>query len=259
VSSASLAVVITGAGSGIGAATAVELGRAGARVVLADLPERDLEPVAVAVREAGGEAVVAHADVRSFEELSDLVDTALERFGAVDVLVANAGVSEQSSIAGADPAAWRKVVETNLLGVAFSARAVLPHMLERGKGHIVITASTAGRETYVGEPMYIASKWGVVGFGQALRMEVASAGVRVTLVEPDVVDTALTRAIPHHVDDLDQGRALEAEDVARVIAFAVAQPEHVALNEILVRPQFPGVDPSLGARIGRKARRVLGH
>jgi NADP-dependent 3-hydroxy acid dehydrogenase YdfG len=256
--SAPRVAVVTGAGSGIGAATAVELGRLGFRVVLSDLPAREMEDVAAAVHEAGGEAAAVAADVRDFGDVSALVQSALDRFGAVDVLVANAGISERSTVSGGDPDAWRAVVETNLLGAAYCARAVLPHMLERGSGHIVLTASTGGREIYVGEPMYIASKWGVVGFGQALRKEVEGAGVRVTLVEPDVVDTPLTRGIPSLSYRLEAGRALQAEDVARVIAFVVSQPEHVAVNEVLVRPQFPDLDSSLGSRIGRKARRVLG-
>lgn len=251
--------IITGAGSGIGAAIAAELGRLGAQLALSDLPgrDRDLDRVAMTVSEAGGDAITAPADVRDFDEVSALARRVVEHFGRIDALFANAGISEQSTASRADPAVWRTVVETNLLGVAFCVRAVLPHMLQQNRGHIVITASTAGREIYAGEPMYVASKWGVVGFGQALRKELEKSGVRVALVEPDVVDTPLTRANPSHADRLEAGRALRPADVARVVAFIVSQPEHVAVNEILLRPQFPQWEPPLGYRVRLKVRRAL--
>jgi NADP-dependent 3-hydroxy acid dehydrogenase YdfG len=253
-----LTALVTGAATGIGAAVAVELGRIGSQVVLADLPGRDLTAVAESVRDAGGEALPAQADVRSFDDMAEVTRTAVARFGRLDVLVANAGITERSSVADGDPDRWRAVVETNLLGAAYSIRAVLPHMLERGRGHVVINASTASREVYVGEPMYLASKWGILGFGQVVRRELETSPVRVTIIQPDVVDTALTRSIPDLEPRLEEEKALRPEDVARMVVFAVTQPAHVAVNEILLRPQFPPVQSSLGSRIRRKARRTLG-
>ena len=167
-------VFITGGSSGIGAATAVAFARLGARVALVDVRNR-AAAVVEQVRAAGGEALPLSADVREPEALDRAVGAVLERFGRIDALVANAGIADQSSTAAGDPARWRAVVETNVLGVLYSVRAVLPTMLERRRGHVFIVASVSGRETYVGEPVYIASKWAQVGFGHALRQEVAAS------------------------------------------------------------------------------------
>src|SRR5207237_7667875 len=145
------------------------------------------------VRAAGGGAVLVEADVRAYGQLEPLATEALDRWGRIDVLVANAGIADQSPMHSGDPARWRAVLETNLLGTIHAVRAVLPHMLERRAGHIFVTASVSGREAYAGEPVYIASKWGQVGFAHSLRLEVMEAGIRGTLLEPGIVDTPLTR------------------------------------------------------------------
>ena len=135
-----------------------------------------------------------------------------------------------------DPARWRAVLETNLLGTIHAVRAVLPHMLSRREGHIFVTASVSGREAYAGEPVYIASKWGQVGFAHSLRLEVMDAGIRVTLVEPGIVDTPLTRDNPVVRPLLEAVEPLAPEDVARAIVFAYRQPDHVVLSELTIRP-----------------------
>jgi NADP-dependent 3-hydroxy acid dehydrogenase YdfG len=242
--SESTVAIVTGGASGIGAATAVELARHGARLVLGARPGEDASTTLLRVREAGGEAVAVEADVRDPDAVARLAAAALEAHGRIDLLVAAAGVADQGSVAAGDPGRWRLVVETNLLGLAYSVRAVLPAMLERGSGHVVLVASVSGRETYVGEPLYIASKWGVVGFGHALRAEVARAGIRVTLVEPGIVDTPLTRGAPAVRPLLDAGTPLQPEDVARAIVFAHLQPAHVAVGELVLRPLH---EPDLAA------------
>jgi NADP-dependent 3-hydroxy acid dehydrogenase YdfG len=238
-------ILITGGSSGIGAATAVAFARLSARVAIVDVQMDRAATVVEQVRSAGGEALPLSADVRDPEALHQAVGAALERFGRIDALVANAGISDQSSSAAGDPARWRAVVDTNVLGVLYSVRAVLPTMLERRRGHLFILASVSGRETYVGEPVYIASKWAQVGFGHALRQEVAASGIRVTLVEPGIVDTPLTRDNPVVRPLLDAAEPLVPDDVARAIVYAYEQPEHVAVSELTLRPLRHGL-PSFG-------------
>lgn len=228
--------VITGGGSGIGAATAMELARLGHRVLVADLSLAAATEVAERVRAAGGAATPFACDVRRFADLERLRDACLAAFGRLDFIVVSAGIADASSLAEGDPERWRAVIETNVLGAAYTVRAVLPTMLAQNNGHIVLLASVSGREIYVGEPVYIASKWAVVGLGGALRKEVAGTGIRVTLIEPGIVDTPLARANPFAQEWLNSIAPLQAEDVARAIGFALQQPGHMAINEIVLRP-----------------------
>ena len=235
--------IVTGAASGIGAAVARELAAPGVRLVLGTRPGEALPDVLATVAAAGAEAVAVEADVRDAEQAAALAATAEERFGRVDLLVACAGVADRGSVAEGDPERWRAVVETNLLGAAYCVRGVLPAMLRQGSGHVVLIASVSGRDTYVGEPLYIASKWGLVGFGHALRQEVGPSGVRVTLIEPGLVDTPLTRGSAAVRPLLEASAPLGPEDVARAVAYAYAQPPNVSISELVVRA-FP--DPDLG-------------
>ena len=188
------------------------------------------------MRAAGGDAVVAQADVRDHEQLADAAKLAVDRFGRIDALLANAGISDQSSAAGGDPERWRAVVETNLLGTIYAVRAVLPQMLRQSSGHIFVTSSVSGREAYPGEAVYIASKWGQVGYAHALRQEVADAGIRVTVVEPGIVDTPLTRDNPLVRPLLDATEPLNPADVAEALVYGFRQPPHVVVSELTVRP-----------------------
>jgi NADP-dependent 3-hydroxy acid dehydrogenase YdfG len=189
------------------------------------------------VREAGGDAVLESVDVRDAAAQERLAGRALDEWGRIDFLLANAGIADQSRVAEGDPDRWRDVVETNLLGVVYSCRAVLPAMLAQRSGHILIMSSVSGRESYVGEPIYIATKWGQVGFAHALRLELLEPGIRVTIVEPGLVDTPLTRDNPKVRPLLDEIVPLTAEDVAEAVVFAFRQPQHVAVSEVVVRPQ----------------------
>jgi NADP-dependent 3-hydroxy acid dehydrogenase YdfG len=190
------------------------------------------------VRAAGGEALLESVDVRDPAALEQVATRAVEEFGRIDFLLANAGIADQSRVSTGDPERWRAVVETNVLGVAYSARAVLPQMLAQDSGHIFIMSSVSGRESYVGEPVYIATKWGQVGFTHALRLELLEAGsnVRVTIVEPGLVDTPLTRDNPVVRPLLEQVEPLTAEDVARAVVYAYQQPDRVLVSEITLRP-----------------------
>jgi NADP-dependent 3-hydroxy acid dehydrogenase YdfG len=220
-------VVVTGGLSGIGAAAARAFAELGADLVLVD---RDRRPPPVAG------AAVEVADVRDPGALAAVADRTVARWGRIDVRVANAGGSDQSRLDDGDPARWRTVVETNLLGTIFSIHAVLPQMIAQGNGHVFITSSVSGREAYPGEAVYIASKWGQVGLAHALRQDVMDAGVRVTVVEPGIVDTPLTRDNPAVRPLLEAVDPLRPEDVASAIVYAWTQPPHVVVSEVTVRP-----------------------
>jgi NADP-dependent 3-hydroxy acid dehydrogenase YdfG len=229
--------IITGGLSGIGAASAVQFARVGARMILTDRSLEGADDVVSQVRNAGGEAICISADVRDPSSHDQAVSQAVERWGRIDFLLANAGVADQSRVATGDPERWRTVVETNLLGTIYSTHAVLPAMLEQGSGHVLIMSSVSGRESYVGEPVYIASKWGLVGFAHSLRLELVEAGIRVTLIEPGLVNTPLTYNNPKIRPLLDEIEPLTPEDVAQAVVFAFQQPQRVAITEVVVRPQ----------------------
>jgi len=229
--------IVTGGLKGIGAACALEFGRLESRMVLAARSLAGGQGLVSRIREAGGDAVLESVDVRDPVAQERLARRALDEWGRIDFLLANAGVADQSRVSEGDPERWRDVVETNLLGVIYSCRAVLPTMLDQGSGHILIMSSVSGRESYVGEPVYIATKWGQVGFAHALRLELLEPGIRVTVIEPGLVDTPLTRDNPKVRPLLDEIEPLMAEDVARAVVFAFQEPSRVAVSEIVIRPQ----------------------
>jgi NADP-dependent 3-hydroxy acid dehydrogenase YdfG len=231
-----MAGIVTGAASGIGAAVTRTLAGQGARIVAGDLAEDRLSNFVAGMVAEGSEVVPVAGDVRRFPDVERLRDACLERFGRIDFAVANAGLVDAGTLAEGDPDRWRTVIETNLLGVAYTVRAVLPAMLAQGDGHLILLASVSGREAYAGEPIYAASKWGVVGLGHALRKETVGTGVRVTLIEPGMVDTPLTRANSFAQEWLQRAAPIKDEDIARAIAFVLAQPKYLAINELVLRP-----------------------
>src|SRR4051794_17847797 len=221
-------LLITGASTGIGAATARHAVEAGWRVVLAARSEDRLSDL---VDELGEERALAkRCDVTEFGDQEALVAAALERFGRVDAAFANAGFGAARGFLNEDPDQWRQMVLTNVLGVAYTIRAVMPHFKERREGHFLLTSSVAGRRSLPGS-LYSATKWAVSGMGESLRQELRQdqeAQIRVTLVEPGMVDTPF-------FDNRPSG-ALEAGDIARIVMFVLEQPGHVDVNEVLVRP-----------------------
>jgi NADP-dependent 3-hydroxy acid dehydrogenase YdfG len=225
-------MLITGASTGIGAATARHAVAAGWRVALGARSEDRLSELA---RELGDDrALAARCDVTEFAGQEAFVGAALERFGRIDAAFANAGHGAARGFLKEDPEQWRRMVLTNVLGVAYTIRAVMPHFKERRAGHFVLTSSVAGRRSLPGS-LYSATKWAVTGMGESLRQELRQdegSRVRVTLVEPGMVDTPF-------FDERKTG-VLEADDVARIVMFAVEQPDHVDVNEILVRPTSQG-------------------
>jgi ribitol 2-dehydrogenase len=224
-------VLITGGASGIGKACARGLLATGATVALLALPGPELDEAA---DELG--AIPVAADVRDFGAVERAVADLLASQGRIDVLVASAGIADQSSITSGSPERWQAVVTTNVLGVANTIRAVAPAMVRDGGGDIVLIASASGRDTYVGEPLYIASKWGVVGLGHAVRKELQASNVRVALVEPGLVDTPLTRGSPVVRPLVEAGGALEPDDIAEAVTWLVSRPRRVAVTELVIRP-----------------------
>jgi NADP-dependent 3-hydroxy acid dehydrogenase YdfG len=221
-------LLITGASTGIGATTARHAVEAGWQVALGARSEDKLEAL---VGELGEDNALAHAcDVTEFAAQEAFVGAAIERFGQVDAAFANAGFGAARGFLKEDPDQWRQMILTNVLGVAYTIRAVLPHFQERNHGHFLLTSSVAGRRSLPGS-LYSASKWAVTGMGESLRQELRQekgSKVRVTLIEPGMVDTPFFDNAPTD--------ALEPDDIARVVMFVLDQPEHMDVNEVLIRP-----------------------
>ena len=234
--------LVTGASSGIGHATALAFAQAGARVAVAARRSERLEELTRRIREAGGEAVVITADFSIEAEAQRAVHEAERAFGRLDILVNNAGVMYLEPVIEADLARWRHMFELNVLGLIAATQAALPGMRERGDGHVVNIASTAGRIATPTAAAYAGTKFAVVAFSEALRKEVFRDRIRVSVVEPGVVETELREHIGHGATQkainewAESLRQLQADDVARAILYCVTQPPHVCINEILMRP-----------------------
>ncbi|MFI8182732.1 SDR family NAD(P)-dependent oxidoreductase [Actinacidiphila glaucinigra] len=231
-------VLVTGASSGIGRATALALSKAGARVAVG---ARRADRLKDLVQDAPGEMLALDLDVTDLQSVRDAVAATAERFGGLDILVNNAGVMLSGPILDADTTEWTRMVETNLLGSMYAVHAALPHLLER-KGAVVQVSSTSGRTATAASGAYSATKFGVTAFAESLRQEVTEQGVRVVLVEPGFVSTELTSHITHPgiramaKSMAESMRTLQPEDIAAAVLYAVTQPDHVAVNEILIRP-----------------------
>lgn len=235
--------IVTGASSGIGAAVARALAGAGAAVVLGARREDRLESVAAEIEGAGGRAAFRATDVAVRADVEALAALALERFGRIDVLVNNAGLMPLSPVAELRVDDWERMVDVNVKGVLFGIAAVLPAMLERGTGHVVNVGSVAGRRPFPGGSVYSATKFAVRSLSWGMQLELSAAhGIRITDVQPGVVDTELLDHVPdpgrrEGFEAAWEGkRKLSPDDVARAVLFAVSAPEHVNINEILVRP-----------------------
>ncbi len=228
---------MTGASSGIGEATARLLAQKGYNVVLAARREDRLKSLAA---ELGEGALAVPTDVTDPAACEALVSRAVEHFGSVDVLVANAGLGLYGSIPDGDPEDWRRMFEVNVLGVLHTTRAAVRHMLDRGSGDIVIVSSLAGRRVPAADgTVYAATKHALTAVAEGLRMDVSARGVRVMNVEPGLVRTEFPESTSGSADEYYAHREfspLEAEDVAAAILYAVEQPPRVSISEIIVRP-----------------------
>jgi NADP-dependent 3-hydroxy acid dehydrogenase YdfG len=223
-------LLITGASSGIGAATA-RMAADRYRLVLAARRRESLDALAA---ELGGDeaAIAVVCDVTEWDQVEGLAARALEKFGRIDAVFANAGFGATRGFLEESPEHWRSMVLTNVLGPALTIRATLPHMLERGDGHYVITSSVAGRRALPGS-LYSATKFAATTIGEALRQELRQMKendrIKVTLIEPGITDTEF-------FDDKPAEWALRDEDIAREVLHALTAPPGVEINEILIRP-----------------------
>lgn len=234
--------LVTGASSGIGEATAELLADEGASIVLAARRSEDLNALADRIETAGGDALPVETDVTDEDQIRELIDTVEEEYGRLDVLINNAGVMLLSPIESADTDDWEQMLDVNVLGLMDTTQAALPLLKESEAGHVVNLSSVAGRKAYAGSGAYNASKFGITAFSEALRQETLDDDIRVTSIEPGAVDTELQEHIPdedareENEEMLESMTPLEGEDIARAIRYAVTQPAHVDVNEILIRP-----------------------
>jgi NADP-dependent 3-hydroxy acid dehydrogenase YdfG len=235
--------LITGASSGIGTATAEAMAAEGAAVALGARRKDRLDELASRIEAGGGQAVAIEADIADEAQAKSLVETAHAELGGLDTLVNNAGVMLLGPLQGADPEEWRTMIGVNCLGLLYCTHYALPLLRDGGGGDVVNVSSVAGRMAALGSGVYNMTKWGVVGYSESLRQEGALIGVRVTCVEPGFVETELHghNENPIVVEQIEKmreatGKVLESADIANAVVYAVSQPKHVSVNEVLVRP-----------------------
>ena len=235
--------IITGASSGIGRAVARALAAEGAAVVLAARRMERLEADVRELQAAGGQALAVQTDVTRLDDVRAMVAAAMTTFGRVDMLVNNAGIMPLSPLTEGRVEDWTRMVDVNVNGVLHGIAAVLPVMLEQGAGHIVNVGSVAGRRPFPGGTVYAATKFAVRCLSWGLHLELgAEHGIRATDIQPGYVETELINTVPDAeareawAERWADKRALQADDVARAVLYAVTSPPHVAVSEVLVRP-----------------------
>ena len=235
--------IVTGASSGIGEATALALAAEGAKISLVARREERLQALSNKIKNRGGQAISLVADIADLNKAQQSVHQTYDAFGSVDILVNSAGVMFLSSIAEANITDWQNMIQLDLLSLMTLSKTALSYMQQQGNGHIINISSVMGRTIWAGRSAgYSAAKWGVGAFSEALRQEAIASNVRVTLIEPGAVDTELSHNITNptvkeevlgYVANIE---ALESEDIASAILYAVTQPNRVNVNEILLRP-----------------------
>ncbi|MFE9017663.1 SDR family NAD(P)-dependent oxidoreductase [Streptomyces sp. NPDC007808] len=241
------AALVTGASSGIGHATALELAGEGAAVALVGRREDRLTDLAAQITDAGGKALVVPADITTAEAAAEAVERTVDGLGRLDILVNNAGLMLLGPTPGADLNDWRRMIDINLMGLMYTAHAAVPHLVKaaadepRQVADIVNISSLAGRNAYAMSAVYSATKFGVNAFSESLRQELARQHVRVSVIEPGSVDTELRTHNPeviqqHIVSALGDIDRLQSHDIADTVGYIVTRPRHVAVAELLVRP-----------------------
>jgi len=236
-------VVITGASSGLGEATARLLAEKGARVVLAARRLERLEKLVADITQAGGQAIAVKTDVSQRAEVNNMVKAAQNQFGTVDVLFANAGIMPQAPLYKVKVDEWDNMIDVNIKGVLYSIAAVLPIMRERKAGHIINMSSVAGLKVASGRgTVYSATKFAVKAISEGLREEVAEDGIRVTCLYPGAIQTELVNSINDEESRAavqtfyDSYGNISADAIARAVVYALEQPAEVAINDISIRP-----------------------
>ena len=233
-------VVITGASSGLGEAAALLLGARGASVVLGARRADRIQKLAGRITEKGGKALAVSTDVSRSDQVNRLVDTAVQTYGRIDVLINNAGLMPLSPLDHLHVDDWERMIDVNIKGVLFGIAAALPHMKKYKSGHIINVSSVAGHKVSPGSAVYSATKFAVRALSEGLRQEVKPYNIRTTVISPGAVATEL----PDSITDTEVGErirqlyeiAIPADSFARAVAFAIDQPEEVDINEILFRP-----------------------
>jgi NADP-dependent 3-hydroxy acid dehydrogenase YdfG len=234
-------VVITGASSGLGEATARLLSAEGASVVLGARREQRLRSLADEVTTKGGKATAMVTDVTKREQVQKLVDTAVQTYGRIDVIINNAGLMPQSLLDQLKVDEWERMIDVNIKGVLYGIAAVLPYMQKQKAGHIISVSSVAGHKVGPGSSVYAATKHAVRALSEGLRQEVKPYNIRTTVISPGAVATELPNtitdvAVGARIKNFYADMAIPADSFARCVAFAMNQPEDVDINEILFRP-----------------------
>ena len=234
-------VVITGASSGLGEATARHLAAQGAAVVLGARRVDRLQVLADEITHGGGKALANETDVTDRAQVQRLVDDAVRKFGTIDVMLNNAGLMPQSLLEHLKVAEWDRMIDVNIKGVLYGIAAALPQMIRQKTGHIINVSSVAGHRVGPGSAVYSATKHAVLALSEGLRQEVKPYNIRTTVISPGAVATELPNtitdpAVAERVNKLYNDVAIPADSFARAVAFAMSQPEDVDINEILFRP-----------------------
>ncbi len=235
-------IIITGASSGIGEATAVKLAKEGGKVVLTARREERLNELKEKIENEGGTAMVVTGDVTNKEDLEGLAKKTLDKFGTIDVLINNAGLMPLSYIKKLKTDEWEKMIDVNIKGVLNGVAAVLPTMIENKRGHIINIASSAAHNYFPGGAVYCATKSAVKMFSEGLRQELAPKfGINVTSIEPGAVSTELMNTITDEdikkqFEEMQKMTFLEAEDIAEAIYYALAQPSRANINDVFIMP-----------------------
>ncbi len=234
-------VVITGASSGLGEATARELSAQGATVVLGARRADRIEALADELTRRGGKALAVPTDVIHSEQVKKLVDAAVQKYGRIDVMINNAGLMPQSPLERLRIDEWDRMIDVNIKGVLYGIAAALPYMKQQKSGHIINVSSVAGHKVRAGGAVYAATKHAVLALSEGLRQEVKPYNIRTTVISPGAVATELPNSISE--PDIAEGFhkfyeefAIPSDSFARAVAFAISQPEDMDVNEILFRP-----------------------
>ena len=232
-------VIITGASSGLGEATALRLAKNGAKLMLAARREERLQELVTKIEQDGGTAKYTATDVTDRSAVESLVQETKEAYGRIDVLVNNAGLMPLSPLAETKIDEWETMVDVNIKGVLYNIAAVMPIMLQQESGHIINISSVAGHKVFPGGTVYCATKFAVKAISEGIRLE-SDGKIRSTNISPGAVDTELTSTITHNetAKNVDQlyAVAIDADAIARAITYAIEQPGDVDINEMIIRP-----------------------
>ena len=234
-------VVITGASSGLGEAAARMLSEQGAIVVLGARRAERIQAIANELNKSGGKALAVETDVTDCAQVKALVDAAVQAYGRIDVIINNAGLMPQSPLDRLKIDEWDRMIDVNIKGVLYGIAAALPHMEAQKSGHIINVSSVAGHKVRPGSSVYAATKYAVRALSEGLRQEVKPYNIRTTIISPGAVDTELPNSVSDeetskNIKEFYKKMAIPADSFARVVVFAMSQPDDVDINEILFRP-----------------------